>query len=486
MKPLTQAHNLPAALPQLNAEPSGSAQQDVKKDGDNPLKNTDIPAIHTYSGNDSLNKTSHILTLCTPPKTLTEADFEAIALLEPTMAKQRYLAILQNPDLDASLRLKAYVHIQDPSIDLGELSPHLQALGEISLGNLKTRDIIPSSDLTQVYEPYWRYNEKGLRDYAKQILKQISPYIIQASDIDQNTLFVSHEGENISVRKVNEFGRVLPLLHLKEVLKQTHATHLAVPRIFLLPKDPGTISFSFGLPYHEEESGAFHCSAGDNSLYIESQSFAIYQECIEGNGYAGNTDFMHYGHYDLNRIQIIRSKKDSKNYLIDTKDSKNFFIPTLNPFDDIAHTYWHYKIGRYLPQDQDSFKPWQRKQRMIMILEKCFNYGLHQDKIAIHLGPLPDRMLEDTPVEAYSGIFDDNSESRPYFENPEANAARYIELKKLDVLQSLMLKHPELNLNSVSLPSRFGWLPINIERLCQELEPEHPQFSALIKERSQR
>ncbi len=448
------------------------------------LKYADIPAVHTQSVKTYIQQPLKTPTPFSQTEDLSEADFDAISLLHADSAQGRYLDCFHNPHLDASLRLKAYLKVQHLGIGLKEASQHFEPLGDIALRALKEADILSSSDLTQVYEPYWRYSEAKLKHYAQRILKQISPYIIQSQDLNQQDRTLSWKGETIAVRKVNEFGRVLPLLHLKAALEHTQASHLGAPRVFLFPKDPNALSFSFGLPYHEEESGTFYCNAGNNPLSIESDSFEIYQEYIEGEGHPGDTHFLYYGHCDLNRKQIILSDKDSKSYLIDTKDSKNFFIPAITPFVDNAYTYWHYKIGRYLPEDAKQFETWQRKQRKIIILEKCFNYGLHQDKVVIHLDPSTAIDLEGLPLQANTSIFNDKTESIPYFSSPALNAARYITLNKFDLLKSLLDKSPELDLKSVSLPTPLGWLPINVPRLCQDLKPTHPELSELIQRQS--
>ncbi len=486
----TQTKNLAPAL--LKPIPIVPVEQDPAEDSNHPLKDFDIPAIHVYSENDSQKKSHQTIEAVNFPENVTEADFEAIQRLDPTIAKETYLAILSNPNADASLRLKAYLQIEDPSIDLGKLSPHLQALGEIVLGNTKASSIIHSSDLTQVYEPYWRYGEKKLRDYAEKLLKRISPCIIQDSNLDKNAYTVSHKGENIPIRKVKEFGRVLPLLHLRETLKQTNATRIAVPRIFLVRKDQNPITFTFGLPYRDATSRAFHRSIGDNPICMDSQSFDIYQEYIEGKEQRGSTAFFYYGHYDVgNNIQIIRSQEHSIDYLIDTKDSKNFFIPIVNAynFPKLVHTYWLYKIGRYLPQDQESFQKWQQKQRNLALLEKCFNYDIHQKTVNIQLEARPDIMEKDTPVQAPSGTFDDDSESSRYFTNPEDNARRYLALKKFTHLHSLLREYPELDLKSVLQsietynPYINCWIGTNLECFCEDLKREHTQLSELIREK---
>lgn len=417
---------------------------------------------------------------------ITDANLKAIPLEDSSTeeANKRYWMIAKNTNLDASLRLNAFIQIQHLPLRLVDISEHFRALGNISMQSLQEKDILPSVELSQVYEPYWRYSEEKLRNYAKKILKQISSHCIAASDIDESNTRLSHKGEGIQVREVKEFGRVLPLLHLKEALKQTQETHLAVPRIFLILKDPQHISFTFGLPYYEEGCGLFHCSAGHNPLYIESQSFKIYQEYIEGEGYSGNSSFLYYGHCDLGRRQVIYNSKDKKQYLIDTKDSKNFFIPALNPYEDVAYTYWRYTIGRYLPQDKSLFRNWQRKQQKIMTLEKCFNYHLDMEKVDIHLGPLDTAVLDGIQNEAYFSIFEDASEKEPYFDSPEKNAARYIALGKYDLLERFLIDHPDLNFNQVLIPSKVAWLPLSTERLGKDLEYSHPHLSKLLQERA--
>ena len=111
----------------------------------------------------------------------------------------------------------------------------------------------------------------------------------------------------------------MPDIFLAQVLDAFGEKNLAVPRIFLLPKED--ISFEFSLPYKN-----MSCDSGNNCIQVKSNSFDIYKEYIEGNGEVGDRSFLPFGHADFNAKQIITSKENHKKYLIDTKEQKEFFL----------------------------------------------------------------------------------------------------------------------------------------------------------------
>ncbi len=73
---------------------------------------------------------------------------------------------------------------------------------------------------------------------------------------------------------------------------------------------------------------------GLNPVQVISEDFDVYQEYISGQGTIGDRSFASYGHADFNATQIIKSEKDGKKYLIDTKETKSFFPKFETPFDD--------------------------------------------------------------------------------------------------------------------------------------------------------
>lgn len=103
----------------------------------------------------------------------------------------------------------------------------------------------------------------------------------------------------------------------------------AVPRIFLVPKK-ANVKFTFKMPYAQDADmmdlkKLKYGDSGDNPLQIYSEDFIVFQEFIPGSGHIGDQSFMKLGHRDRNAVQIIKSIKDGKEYLIDTKEMKNFF-----------------------------------------------------------------------------------------------------------------------------------------------------------------
>ena len=177
------------------------------------------------------------------------------------------------------------------------------------------------------HEPYWTYDFCELTEYAQRIIGKIQPHFVSEDDI---TVGETTRIGTCEVRKLpdSSFGRVLPLLHLREAIGSTRT--LGTPRIFILPKSGQEMEFEFLLPNRRSR---WHDN-GMNVVQVLSKSFVIYQEYIVGSGRVGDMSFVHYGHRDFNAKQVILSSHDGKKYLIDTKEQKNFFHPTISPFAD--------------------------------------------------------------------------------------------------------------------------------------------------------
>jgi hypothetical protein len=201
--------------------------------------------------------------------------------------------------------------------------------------NLKTSH--PFIYLNYIHEPYWSYNLTQLLEYGGRIIEKIKPYFVSENNIRTTgeTVYIrpSPASRVIRVRQV-QFGYVLPNLYLKEKLEGDASR--AVPRIFLYSKGEQA-TFRFKMPYtadsHAMDIKALDCSdKAYNPIQVLSNDFVVYQEWIDGKGHWGNREFASLGHRDFNQVQIIKSDKDEKSYLIDTKEEKNFFPPYLSPF----------------------------------------------------------------------------------------------------------------------------------------------------------
>lgn len=117
------------------------------------------------------------------------------------------------------------------------------------------------------------------------------------------------------LEKVHEFGRILPLLYLKDILDRQKCADKAVPRLFIIPNASKTVSFEFFMPYLDQEQTTMRMDVANNLLQVTSDSFTIYQEYIDGEYIIGDKSFACYGHCDFNAKQIVKSSKDEKKYL---------------------------------------------------------------------------------------------------------------------------------------------------------------------------
>lgn len=356
------------------------------------------------------------------------------------------------------MRLRAYLSATDKAnIKLSDIAPNLKKLSSLRsiLSDLSTKDILVASELTYIHEPYWRYNPEQLREYGKRIIQKISTCFVDPVAIQQDparkSYSVLHEGKPVIVRRVTEFGRVLPLMYLQEVLSHQKSADLAVPKLFIVRDPSKPISFKFHMPYLKEGQSRMAIDCANNSLQVDSDSFEIYQEYIEGSGSVGDRSFSPYGHSDFNAKQVLNSDGDGKKYLIDTKESKNFFSPATNPIAGSIFAYWHVKSGRPLPQDEASFRSWQLKQQEIMLLEKGFNHPIGLTSTTIDIGTL-DTLDFSTLTPTKAVYFDDDAENSLYFPNPKDNVARYLGLKRFDLLKDLVQTYPSVSLDAVSVP----------------------------------
>jgi len=309
-----------------------------------------------------------------------------------------------------------------------------------------------ASERLLIHEPYWEENEKSLEIYAKRLLKTISSHLIEENQIDRPNKQILYGNERVSVRKIGEFGRVLPNIFLEHVLVSTDNNSKAVPRIFLYIKEGTSISFEFLLPHHN-----MRCDSGHNCIQVKSDSFEIFQEYIDGDGDVGDKSFFPFGHADFNARQIITSKRDGKKYLIDTKEEKNFFLPQLSPYKESFSSYWLFKIGRRVPQNEVSFHLWQLEQRKLMIRNAKKNFGGEIKSKLIVLGKLDEIDMKGISSLYYANtIFKDDKESERYFADPKANVARYLYFGRYDLFEQLLSEHMGLRLDGVTVPVMDG------------------------------
>ncbi|MCS5708227.1 hypothetical protein CC99x_004850 [Candidatus Berkiella cookevillensis] len=310
-----------------------------------------------------------------------------------------------------------------------------------------------STDMNYIHEPYWSYNFPQLKAYGQRIVKRIQPYFIDETLVNTANGEVNVKGEKIKVRPIREFGRVLPLLYLQEQLAKTNKSNLAVPRLFIVPNNVEDVHFNFSLPYLDKEHRRLVLDSGSNILTVESDSFTIYQEYIEGSGYVGDMSFMYYGHTDFNAKQVIKSKKTEKNYLIDTKEGKNFFIAPFNPMKDGFYSYWYMNAGRSLPQNPDEFQKWQLTQQTLILRAKALHFPIDLKNMDVNIGKLSELTLDEVQVPQHSVMFD---ESEPYFSEPELNLVRYLKIGRYDLFLSLLSKDPNQSVFHVLKPELFN------------------------------
>jgi ankyrin repeat protein len=312
---------------------------------------------------------------------------------------------------------------------------------------------LDSKEASYIHEPFWRYSPDQLQAYSKRIIKKISPHFIDESCIDRQNNTVRQGEENIAVRKVKEFGRVLPLLYLRDLLEQQNSADKAVPRIFIIPNKVDNISFKFYMPHRTENQRRMTLDVANNLLQITSDSFTIFQEYIEGDAIVGDKSFAQYGHCDFNAKQIVTSRKNGKKYLIDTKESKNFFLPQLSPITGCAAMYWNTLIGRFLPQNSENFKQWQREQQDLILQEKSENHPIDLPFVKIDI-PRECKSLEASEIAGSSIFFDDDNEEELYFNNPKDNLARYLSMDKIDLFQIVIAGNPEISLDNIVVPTQ--------------------------------
>ena len=58
-----------------------------------------------------------------------------------------------------------------------------------------------ASDQTFIHKPYWEYNEAGLKEYAKEIVKTITPYFIKKEQIGASGKLIKIDNEFYSCTK---------------------------------------------------------------------------------------------------------------------------------------------------------------------------------------------------------------------------------------------------------------------------------------------
>lgn len=297
-----------------------------------------------------------------------------------------------------------------------------------------------------IHEPYWRYGPQELEQYALRFLGGLRPHVVDGACVDMETMRVQTPNGPVSVRKVDQFDRVAPLLVLTGLLKNS-PTH-GVPRFFLVPK-AGDVTLTFHMPFVREGQNELHMDGAFNPVHITSDSFDIYQEYVQGTGLVGDRSFALFGHSDFNACQIIQSA-DGRKYLIDTKATKNFFCPALSPFATRT-AYWHFHTGRALPTGR-AFLSWQERARQEMLAQKTVHYPAEQTSVTLSLGPYNPTRLEGVslPVDP---IFWDEDERTPYFEDARENLVRFLALGKGGLFKAFMEKYPQVSLEGLEIPS---------------------------------
>ncbi len=230
-----------------------------------------------------------------------------------------------------------------------------------------------SKALNYIHEPYWGYNIVEIRAYAQRMMEKMAPFFVKGKyKISENgKLFnlITTEWEAFKVRKV-PFGYVFPNLYLQEKLKDSK--RLGVPRLFIIPKSK-TIHFKFKMPIGYQNHIMGVSDTGNNTLEVLTDDFEVYQEYIDGKGVPGSYSFAIYGHRDIGplKVQSVRSKKDDKEYLVDTKERKNFFVPFFSPFEN---DYYDYKnLGEEI-KNRNEYARWKEMHQKIVYEAKIINF----------------------------------------------------------------------------------------------------------------
>lgn len=342
-----------------------------------------------------------------------------------------------------------------------------------------------SEEMSYIHEPFWSYNIDQLRDYGKRLIARISPCFIDESAVNTEKGEITVSPDNvIKYRKIHEFGRVLPLLFVKNQLEKENSKSKAVPRLFIVPKHDKDITFDFFMPFLKSGHRHMTISSASNPLRVESDDFDIYQEYIEGEGIVGDHSFIDYGHTDLNAKQIITSKHNGKKYLIDTKESKNFFIPPLNPFPDSFSSYWKMKVGRLLPQDKMNFQKWQKQEQRKMLQAKALHYPLERERITVNVGYLSSIDMANSPKKSQNFIFDDGSEREPYFKHKKDNLPRYLKIGRYDLFLETLESDPHLSIDGILESGVFPYqstpVSLGINLLAEALITDQEKDSATL------
>lgn len=257
--------------------------------------------------------------------------------------------------------------------------------------NLKISN--PLIYLNYIHEPYWSYNLIQLHEYGGRIIEKIKPYFVNKDRVKtketgryfcdfmeewvvREETYVCSDKESITVREV-PFGYVLPNLYLKERVDMENDKFRAVTRIFVVPKND-SVKFTFRMPYTNhlcKGKNVFDCiNTGNNAMQVLSEDFVVYQEWIDGSGYRGNREFESWGHRDFDKVQIIKSNKDKKSYLVDTKEKKNFFAPCFSPFCyDYDYTLLEYHIKAGIT-DNDTYSSWKKASQAVVYDAKNLHF----------------------------------------------------------------------------------------------------------------
>jgi hypothetical protein len=222
--------------------------------------------------------------------------------------------------------------------------------------------VVNQSKDSYFYPPLWAYNIVQLRDYARQAIEKLQPYVINASDLEpvegRPGLFnYSYQNKKIVLMKKDRspiVGRVLGALHLKEV-----GSSYNVPLKFLVPPPGGLENAKVVFSIPELSDGGRHQDpmytwgfitnrglasfVSRNAVGMEIPGTELFVEHIEGQHVMGTPDYTN-GFVDA-KTNVIRRESDGKLFIIDTGDDKNFMVPVGDSFKA-----YEAKILHFAPQ----------------------------------------------------------------------------------------------------------------------------------------
>lgn len=194
------------------------------------------------------------------------------------------------------------------------------------------------------YPPLWAFNIVQLRDYARETIKKLSPYVIKREDLqpilNKPGLFrYRFKEEDLILMKKEQapiVGRVLGALHLAE-----KGSSYGLPKKFIVAPTDGLTKVVFTVPgdmqgrhYDPMYTWGFvfdktlGASGGLNAVNLEIPGAELYVEYIKGEHVLGRPD-LGKGFVDA-KSNVIERSSDHKQFIIDTGDDKNFLTPIGN------------------------------------------------------------------------------------------------------------------------------------------------------------